>query len=134
MYLVVVLCGCGCVFLCYFFFLMIRRPPRSTQGGSSAASVVYKGQVCDRTPADPRPPNHRHATNRGKVNRADPVGTKPPPLGKVGGGAMFGGLALIHTSEPTRQAESLYAVFCVKKKKNTLKLLLTVIHSLLYYS
>ena len=29
------------------------------------------------------------------------------------------GLSLIHISEPTRQAEISYAVFCLKKKKNT---------------
>ena len=28
-------------------------------------------------------------------------------------------LSLIHISEPTRQAEISYAVFCLKKKKNT---------------
>ena len=28
------------------------------------------------------------------------------------------GLSLIHISEPTRQAEISYAVFCLKKKKN----------------
>src|SRR5678810_1396622 len=33
--------------LCFFFFfLMIRRPPRSTLDRSSAASDVYKRQVC----------------------------------------------------------------------------------------
>ena len=29
------------------------------------------------------------------------------------------GLSLIHISEPTRQAEISYAVFCLKKKKTT---------------
>src|SRR5674476_1616886 len=29
-------------------------------------------------------------------------------------------LSLIHISEPTRQAEISYAVFCLKKKKNTI--------------
>ena len=29
------------------------------------------------------------------------------------------GLSLIHISEPTRQAEISYAVFCLKKKKKT---------------
>ena len=28
-------------------------------------------------------------------------------------------LSLIHISEPTRQAEISYAVFCLKKKKNS---------------
>ena len=32
-------------------------------------------------------------------------------------GALRGGLSLIHISEPTRQAEISYAVFCLKKKK-----------------
>ena len=31
------------------------------------------------------------------------------------------GLSLIHISEPTRQAEISYAVFCLKKKKKTIK-------------
>ena len=30
----------------------------------------------------------------------------------------IGNLSLIHISEPTRQAEISYAVFCLKKKKN----------------
>ena len=30
-------------------------------------------------------------------------------------------LSLIHISEPTRQAEISYAVFCLKKKKNKMK-------------
>ena len=32
-------------------------------------------------------------------------------------GAAATGLSLIHISEPTRQAEISYAVFCLKKKK-----------------
>ena len=35
------------LFILSFFFLMIRRPPRSTLDRSSAASDVYKRQVCD---------------------------------------------------------------------------------------
>ena len=31
---------------------------------------------------------------------------------------LIGGLSLIHISEPTRQAEISYAVFCLKKKKH----------------
>eukprot|EP00658_Telonema_sp_P-2_P036999 TRINITY_DN26658_c0_g2_i2.p1 TRINITY_DN26658_c0_g2~~TRINITY_DN26658_c0_g2_i2.p1 ORF type:complete len:121 (+),score=31.11 TRINITY_DN26658_c0_g2_i2:32-394(+) len=37
---------CYCLTLFIFFFLMIRRPPRSTLSSSSAASDVYKRQVC----------------------------------------------------------------------------------------
>ena len=32
---------------------------------------------------------------------------------------IVSGLSLIHISEPTRQAEISYAVFCLKKKKKT---------------
>src|SRR5678809_1624484 len=68
---------------------MIRRPPRSTLDRSSAASDVYK--------------------------RQGPATVKHPK-------AIFhvtyaGILSLIHISEPTRQAEISYAVFCLKKKK-----------------
>ena len=38
---------------------------------------------------------------------------QPQPAGEV--------LSLIHISEPTRQAEISYAVFCLKKKKRTTK-------------
>ena len=34
---------------------------------------------------------------------------------------MLRPLSLIHISEPTRQAEISYAVFCLKKKKNKKK-------------
>ena len=34
---------------------------------------------------------------------------------------IISGLSLIHISEPTRQAEISYAVFCLKKKKNKKK-------------
>src|SRR5428012_3189 len=42
------------IYMYFFFFLMIRRPPRSTQSRSSAASDVYKRQVCDLTTRDDR--------------------------------------------------------------------------------
>ena len=35
--------------------------------------------------------------------------------------SIFLTLSLIHISEPTRQAEISYAVFCLKKKKNKKK-------------
>ena len=38
-----------------------------------------------------------------------------------GGDAPGMNLSLIHISEPTRQAEISYAVFCLKKKKKTTK-------------
>ena len=36
----------------------------------------------------------------------------------VADAGMIEDLSLIHISEPTRQAEISYAVFCLKKKKN----------------
>ena len=36
-------------------------------------------------------------------------------------------LSLIHISEPTRQAEISYAVFCLKKKKNITTIMLSLI-------
>src|SRR5674476_1135669 len=69
---------------------MIRRPPRSTPLYSSAASDVYKRQP-------------RNCT-AGSGNRAGEPRSRPR-------------LSLIHISEPTRQAEISYAVFCLKKKK-----------------
>src|SRR5678810_1327716 len=78
----------------FLFFLMIRRPPRSTLDRSSAASDVYKRQARERSPARP----------------CRSVGSEPRPTRSAH-------LSLIHISEPTRQAENSYAVFCLKKKK-----------------
>ena len=41
-----------------------------------------------------------------------------PGVGDLIATATSSKLSLIHISEPTRQAEILYAVFCLKKKKN----------------
>src|SRR5674476_1159215 len=68
---------------------MIRRPPKSTPLYSSAASDVYKRQPHRRGDRLPLPDGHRPGRD----------------------------LSLIHISEPTRQAENSYAVFCLKKKK-----------------
>src|SRR5678809_1370043 len=73
----------------FFFFLMIRQPPRSTLDRSSAASDVYKRQ---------------------DLQPAGDTGVARMPCCPTD-------LSLIHISEPTRQAEISYAVFCLKKKK-----------------
>src|SRR5678809_1629217 len=82
------------------FFLMIRRPPRSTLDRSSAASDVYKRQ------APPSARSWRASRRSGRRPGGTPPASSrsPPPL------------SLIHISEPTRQAEISYAVFCLKKK------------------
>src|SRR5665647_2588517 len=75
-----------------FFFLMIRRPPRSTPLYSSAASDVYKRQGPDWPRSKTNDRNNRTCCNN---------------------------LSLIHISEPTRRTPISYAVFCLKKKKET---------------
>ena len=40
-------------------------------------------------------------------------------IGRLRTDRAFMDLSLIHISEPTRQAEISYAVFCLKKKKQT---------------
>src|SRR5674476_1683594 len=90
----------------------------------------------DRRTARPGPGTHR-AGHRPRSHRADPAGApgvvraravtpglrrgreasaRPP---RPAGGRrrrVAPGLSLIHISEPTRQAEISYAVFCLKKK------------------
>src|SRR5450756_2403256 len=69
-----------------YFFLMIRRPPRSTQSRSSAASDVYKRQVCEgkvrprlcasrRTP-DQAPCQGGRRAGRGHVGRGTEQGSR----------------------------------------------------------
>ncbi|CZS11807.1 reactivating factor for ethanolamine ammonia lyase [Clostridioides difficile] len=89
---------------------MIRRPPRSTLSSSSAASDVYKRQIQEYA--------------KGFVDGMQQIIENDLPfivivendMAKVLGQAIYA-LSLIHISEPTRQAEISYAVFCLKKKK-----------------
>src|SRR5674476_1169144 len=78
--------------------LSIRRPPRSTPLYSSAASDVYKRQV---------------------INLADLL----LPILLISLLTLLRNIAvtlsLIHISEPTRQAEISYAVFCFKNTATT---------------
>ena len=68
---------------------MIRRPPRSTLDRSSAASDVYKRQECGLGEA--------HADGGG-----DHHGKSHHGLADAEHDGAFGGLSLIHISEPTR--------------------------------
>eukprot|EP00658_Telonema_sp_P-2_P020629 TRINITY_DN18171_c0_g1_i1.p1 TRINITY_DN18171_c0_g1~~TRINITY_DN18171_c0_g1_i1.p1 ORF type:complete len:103 (-),score=21.49 TRINITY_DN18171_c0_g1_i1:45-353(-) len=74
---------------------MIRRPPRSTLSSSSAASDVYKRQLCA----------------RGSGAFRKPLKVWREPCWR------YRKLSLIHISEPTRLLSISYAVFCLKKKK-----------------
>src|SRR5428012_21773 len=78
---------------------MIRRPPRATQSRSSAASDVYKRQ--------------------GLAAIASPSFCASSGDTQTGGMPLAMQLSLIHISEPTRLGMISYAVFCLKKKKNT---------------
>src|SRR5428012_20290 len=84
------------IYMYFFFFLMIRRPPRSTQSRSSAASDVYKRQVCSRL--------------RGMLVAVQETATG------TGHDSIAGlSLSLIHISEPTRLGMISYAVFCLNR-------------------
>src|SRR5674476_1343486 len=61
---------------------------------------------------DPRPTPPRHRNHP----RDRHLGIRPPRLARA---ALH--LSLIHISEPTRQAEISYAVFCLKKKTHQTK-------------
>src|SRR5674476_1427752 len=78
--------------------LKIRRPPRSTPLYSSAASDVYKRQ-----PGSGCAGLHGMCSCRGQ---------------RLARFTIYS-LSLIHISEPTRQAEISYAVFCFKDTATT---------------
>src|SRR5674476_630271 len=121
---------------------MIRRPPRSTPLYSSAASDVYKRQRIRSTTRRAFCGETRMylASALASIKPLCVVGCEswsldhpahvPPSynlrptillrrLGRLLGRSP--GLSLIHISEPTRQAEISYAVFCLKKKKKKSK-------------
>src|SRR5678809_1451730 len=52
-----------------------------------------------------------------KLGRLEEAGDEFLAVGKTAPVGKFHKLSLIHISEPTRQAEISYAVFCLKKKK-----------------
>ena len=59
--------------------------------------------------------------DEGKGKIVDVLGDKMDMVVRFQGGNNAGHLSLIHISEPTRQAEISYAVFCLKKKKKKRK-------------
>src|SRR5678810_1442735 len=100
---------------------MIRRPPRSTLDRSSAASDVYKRQAS-------RDASRSSRTIARRASRMISISSLRSVLVDVGADLVEVTaseevfinllrdipveLSLIHISEPTRQAEISYAVFC----------------------
>src|SRR5678810_1390749 len=73
----------------------------SSQPKNVARHLCYCARAWDQTPQRARQSKHQWGTRSTLI-----------------------ALSLIHISEPTRQAEISYAVFCLKKKKNILPLML----------
>ena len=59
--------------------------------------------------------------DEGKGRMVDLIAREYDIVCRYQGGNNAGHLSLIHISEPTRQAEISYAVFCLKKKKKRKK-------------
>ena len=119
-------------FFNFFFFLLLRRPPRSTLSSSSAASDVYKRQLLEYKQIGPQFYTFGNPYMTNNIREF----TIKDRLSLLGRRLMFVigysskdnnlsevvlNLSLIHISEPTRQAEISYAVFCLKKKKKKTK-------------
>src|SRR5680860_1790495 len=70
---------------------------------------------------DPRVPENQQADLRVRSKRGPdlPYPQPPPRCPVVCPPARRWSLSLIHISEPTRRTPISYAVFCLKKKKNT---------------
>src|SRR5674476_1388185 len=84
----------------------------------------HRGQAIAVVPARGDPGRHRGPVDiagRRSAGVCDLVGPPGQPCRALGLGDRLAGtvldLSLIHISEPTRQAEISYAVFCLKKKK-----------------
>src|SRR3712207_8047561 len=100
-----------------FFFLMIRRPPRST---------LFPYTTLFRSPAGRRVAEARSAGGRGR-GPVLPRATRPRRVVGPRGGAGRGRRARDPRRGPDRKSTRLnsshanisYAVFCLKKKKNT---------------
>src|SRR3546814_2800832 len=115
---------------------MIRRPPRSTRTDTLFPYTTLFRSRAGRTRSSrsPRPPRFAKArSRRSSVVAADRIARADVIIGRQGG-AQFARLELpgavhldqrvvIRSEEHTSELQSLmrisYAVFCLKKKKNT---------------
>src|SRR2546421_6930107 len=85
-----------------FFFLMIRRPPRSTLFPYTTLFRSPRGRTTCR-----RPPSHPTARGARRTSRARCVGTGTASRDRKS------------TRLNSSHDQISYAVFCLKKKKNT---------------
>src|SRR3546814_19971965 len=108
-----------------FFFLMIRRPPRSTR-----TDTLFPYTTLFRSRPPPSPPSRRSRwTQRGDGRRRRPSSLWPrrswrPPLGRPcrrSRPPCRHPRSEEHTSELQSLMRISYAVFCLKKKKNSKK-------------
>src|SRR3546814_15222679 len=99
-------CLCVVVELLSFFFLRIRRPPRSTRTDTLFPYTTLFRSGPRRSPVSRSPPRRR----RPPTCRGRPV-PRPAP-----GSARR---SEEHTSELQSLMRTSYAVFCLKKKKQT---------------
>src|SRR3546814_4272765 len=105
------------MFIC-FFFLMIRRPPRSTRTDTPFPyTTLFRSSAAPRRPACDwyrRIPTRREA------------GLGATPKDSVQARPCFPMSAAMRSEEHTSELQSLmrisYAVFCLKKKKQTNKI------------
>src|SRR3712207_6900706 len=100
-------------FVDFFFFLMIRRPPRST---------LFPYTTLFRSPGRGVHPDRDVAVEDTVLG--------PPALDDPGGGRLVGAdLDRKSTRLNSSHANISYAVFCLKKKKKTITLIILIHHN-----
>src|SRR3546814_19352179 len=107
-----IVCGVCCFFFVCFFFLMIRRPPRSTR-----TDTLFPYTTLFRSPRQAWRAARRR-TAHASLYRNDRRAADRPGPGRVG--RCRGARSEEHTSELQSLMRISYAVFCLKKKKQTL--------------
>src|SRR3546814_15678294 len=122
------------VFTCdFFFFLRIRRPPRSTRNDTLFPYTTLFRSRCGLEPhRRARRSVHRRADRRPRLRGS----AARKPASRVAKGwrtssalvAPVGARAELRSEEHTSELQSLmrisYAVFCLKKKKNNITIVL----------
>src|SRR3546814_20565488 len=109
--------------LCLFFFLMIRRPPRSTRTDTLFPyTTLFRSEDARHRPGALPLALARQALAEGRDIRAFPArrgDSRRLRSGCAGTRGQAGRRSEEHTSELQSLMRISYAVFCLKKKKNT---------------